>query len=410
MGLQLTVVNSAVELLLFYANDQHPRVSRAAQGAALFEESLMYLSTHRYVTHALARAHTNTHARALAHSLTRALSLTHSSAHRYSTAQSSLERAMRLQHPESFALMSWLLQHGREGIPVQLDIAHDFAKQGWRLGCEHSQGALANCFLNGWGVARNLSTAHKLAKESAAKGSKYGQFVFGIVNIRHPGSNKEDAATLALQNLKLASDQGLPEAHLCLADALITFDDGSKSVYTEVMRLYEQAAFSGVAAAHDLLGEMYEKGWGVAQDIEAAAKHYRRALQMSSSSESASRFSEAFPQPSSPAASASSRLQVASSAVSKLAGPSAVDSAAPPAASAPVSCDAAQVQERAAEAGGHEKKAEAAVKSDAAPAVVIPTVIQKLGKMLGNQFCPNCKQNATIGTKCTATGAYHMMR
>ena len=334
------------------------------------------------------------------------------STHRYSTAQSSLERAMRLQHPESFALMSWLLQHGREGIPVQLDIAHDFAKQGWRLGCEHSQGALANCFLNGWGVARNMQTALKLAKESASKGSKYGQYVFGIVNVAHPGllhKNQELATTLSLNNLKLASDQGLPEAHVCYANALLSFETnipghtGIENVDVVVMRLYEQAAFCGVAAAHDIIGEMYEKGLGVPADMEAAANHYKRALQIAASSDRALRANKMLVDPSSPAASANSRLQPPTNTVSKQGRHSAVDSEAP--SPTLVSGDAAQAQAQAQRAQDRPALADA---SETDPASLIPSVIKKLGKLLGSVDCPNCNQNADIGTKCTATGAYHL--
>ncbi len=47
------------------------------------------------------------------------------------------------------------------------------------MGCAHSKGALGRCLANGAGVAEDVGRGLALARESAAAGSSFGQFVVG---------------------------------------------------------------------------------------------------------------------------------------------------------------------------------------------------------------------------------------
>ena len=47
------------------------------------------------------------------------------------------------------------------------------------MGCAHSKGALGRCLVYGAGVAKDVGRGLALARESAAAGSSFGQFVLG---------------------------------------------------------------------------------------------------------------------------------------------------------------------------------------------------------------------------------------
>ena len=58
--------------------------------------------------------------------------------------------------------------------------AYQLAEKGKMLGCLWSKGALALCYLCGWGVEQDADLAMLMAAESAATG--YGQFCIGCAS------------------------------------------------------------------------------------------------------------------------------------------------------------------------------------------------------------------------------------
>jgi TPR repeat protein len=338
----------------------------------------------------------------------------HMSSHRHGLAVCFFERAIRppLQHAESYAMLSWMLQHGRDGVSVQHELAHNLARQGALLGCEHSQGALAHCLLKGWGVAKNIASALKLARESAAKGSYMGQYVLAVASIQvYVLSVHNNEATLlgVLQNLKLASDQGLPEARFGYAIALITFFTDVESVqrdklYKQAIRLYEQAAFGGVVAAQQSFEPIDE----IAQRILLAADFKALADVMRAS------------------VSADSWSQMLASVISKIASHTLAGAIHFKPAKPVITAAANSIAEKFTSQGrflsslalaasdslpaqsARHANLEVDQRSSEQPGAAIPAIISRLGKLLGSQYCPECNLDATIGSKCTVSGDYHM--
>ncbi len=80
-----------------------------------------------------------------------------------------------------------------------------------------------------------------------------------------------------LATLRARAAQGEPEAQNALANAYVG-DPGTQNL-GEALRLYQQAADKGLAAAQFNLGMMYELGRGAGADAAAAFKHYLRAAE-----------------------------------------------------------------------------------------------------------------------------------
>ena len=332
----------------------------------------------------------------------------HMSSNRHALALGTLERAIQLGHNESKAMISWMLQHGREGVPVQRERAYNLviAHKGSYIQCEHCQGALAHCMLNGWNVMKDVDMAFMLARSSAHAGSPYGQYVLALALMANPGTNAEETAASVFRNLKLASDQGLPEARLGYGTALLAFfkdiETEKENVEKAAMKLFEQAAFSGSIAAQGLICQIraISSKTEDAADLATLTDNLRKNVHQQS------------------------RLKLLTSALGIKSATSAADAAAQPqsrksASRTKTTNDVTHVPSSAqaspsTELGGSKALATPGSKllagpPPSAPAASVPMAIEKLGRMLGSQYCPNCDQNATIGSKCAVSGAYHML-
>jgi TPR repeat protein len=158
---------------------------------------------------------------------------------RYREAAESWGQAALLQHAPSHAFLFSLLLDGRADVAKDEQRAFEFASGGAALGCAHSKGALGRCLVYGAGVAcADVGRGLALARESAAAGSSFGQFLAGV----------------------------------CYDFGLVVAQDDAEAV-----RWCQLAAAQGYAVAQLWLGTMFEKGQGVAEDRAEAIRWYRLA-------------------------------------------------------------------------------------------------------------------------------------
>ncbi len=78
--------------------------------------------------------------------------------------------AVDLGHTPSRAEHADMLYHCREGVPSDASRGRVLAQEGVRLGCHHCQGVMANI-----SQVQESSLPLESARESAARGSKFGQ-------------------------------------------------------------------------------------------------------------------------------------------------------------------------------------------------------------------------------------------
>ena len=93
----------------------------------------------------------------------------------------------------------------------------ELASAGASLGCIHSKGALADCLLHGTGTAVDVAEGFRLASESAAAGSMYGQHSLAVVYRLGVAGVPRDYAKAA-QLFTLAAEQGEVHSHDWLAN------------------------------------------------------------------------------------------------------------------------------------------------------------------------------------------------
>jgi hypothetical protein len=144
---------------------------------------------------------------------------------------------------------------------------------------------------------RDEERGAELARKSAGKGSRYGQFSLGFVHYwdaldlfsAHEGQEEGFAQAVALY--RLAAAQGLDEAQVALGDMYfngefgLEYHDGSglddegevivtEEDYAEGLRLYKLAAAQGHPKALYKVAESYEN---CSEDVAEAIRWYRRA-------------------------------------------------------------------------------------------------------------------------------------
>ena len=188
-----------------------------------------------------------------------------------------LQRAIDFGDLPSRALKAWLLIWEREGVVNDHQRAFELVEEGTRLGCHHCQGVMASCYFFGCGCRRHQMRSLELARESAGRGSRYGQYTLARLYRRGRGMLKMDVAQ-AVAFYRLAAAQGLDAAQCALGYQLtLPGNRGVARNYAEGLRLFHLAAAQGFPHALYGVAKCHECGWGVAADVAEAIRWYRRA-------------------------------------------------------------------------------------------------------------------------------------
>jgi TPR repeat protein len=189
-----------------------------------------------------------------------------------------LEKAISHGHFPSRADLADMLLHGRDGVASDHKRAFALVWEGERLGCHHCQGVMAHCYLFGFGCGKyNAEWSLALARESAAKGSRYGQVTLGKLYRAGEGGVAQDyAAALAQYRLAAAAQQNYDSAQNSLG-YMYACGFGVAQDYAKALRWFKLAAAQGFGASLNQVGVFYEMGCSVAADEVEAIRWYKRA-------------------------------------------------------------------------------------------------------------------------------------
>ena len=168
-----------------------------------------------------------------------------------------------------------MLIQGREGVTQDHNGAFELVEEGARLGCHHCQGVMAECYCWGDGCMRDAARSLELARESSGKGSRYGQFVLGVLYRLGVGGVAQNYAQ-ALTLFRLAAAQNFDDAQ-CSLGFMYYQGHGVAQDYAEALRWYQLAAAQGHPKALCSVALFHEEGRGVPQNEAEAIRWYRRA-------------------------------------------------------------------------------------------------------------------------------------
>jgi TPR repeat protein len=193
----------------------------------------------------------------------------------YAAAAAQLQQAIDLGHLPSCAHLAALFLWDREGFAKDWIRAFTLAEEGALFGCHHCQGVLACCYNVGAGCSYDAQRSLPLARQSAGKGSKYGQFMLGCLYYWGEGGVAQDHAA-AVAQFRLAAAQNFDAAQHWLG-LLYRLGWGVAHDDAEALRWFKLAAAQGLSEALYCVGHFYEMGWSVAADRAEAICWYKRA-------------------------------------------------------------------------------------------------------------------------------------
>ncbi|XP_028271788.1 death ligand signal enhancer isoform X2 [Parambassis ranga] len=132
------------------------------------------------------------------------------------------------------------------------------------------------CYEKGRGVNKDLEKALYYYRMAADAGHKQAQYRYAKLLLTSRSHQSLEQLSTAIDLLEQAAAAGLTKAQVCLASVYAQNPErhGCKSV-----QYLKMAAESGDDTALLLLGQCYEQGFGVQQNVRTAIEFYKRAAQ-----------------------------------------------------------------------------------------------------------------------------------
>lgn len=130
------------------------------------------------------------------------------------------------------------------------------------------------CYEKGRGVTKDKEKALYYYSKAAAGGHRQAQYRYAKLLLTSRGQQSLEELNTAIRLLEQSAAAGLTKAQVCLASVYSqeSVRDGSKSVH-----YLKMAAESGDNTALLFLGECFESGFGVQQNLSTAIEYYKQA-------------------------------------------------------------------------------------------------------------------------------------
>ena len=167
-----------------------------------------------------------------------------------------------------------------EGVPKDPQKAFELMKAAAEQGHAEAIGGLGYFYSVGVAVAKDEKQAIEWFRKGAEKGSAKAQLNLGNLLLKGQGDTAADPETRrkeALQWIQKAADQNLPEAASTFGSMLYFGDHGIEKNHDLTAKYLKIAAQADIASAQNMLGFLYDYGWGVPMDKAMAQQWFRKA-------------------------------------------------------------------------------------------------------------------------------------
>lgn len=164
--------------------------------------------------------------------------------------------------------------HFGETVEEDLQRSFQYAQLAADTGSGDGIAALAEMYSDGIFVETDHAKAFQLLQEAAIKKSARGQNLLGLAFDEGIGTESNLGQANYWYTEAIANGDEGP-AHYNLGINTL-FGMGRESSVEEAIELFEAAIGIGYVDAHYMLGEIYQYGWGVAQNLSLAQYHYQQ--------------------------------------------------------------------------------------------------------------------------------------
>lgn len=167
-----------------------------------------------------------------------------------------------------------------EGVPKDSQKAFELMKAAADQGHADAMGGIGYFYSAGIAVPNDPKLALEWFRKGAEKGSAKAQLNLGNLLLKGQGDTAADPETRrkeALQWIQKAADQNLPEAASTFGSILYFGDHGIEKNHDLTAKYLKIAAQADIASAQNMLGLLYDYGWGVPMDKAMAQQWFRKA-------------------------------------------------------------------------------------------------------------------------------------
>lgn len=130
------------------------------------------------------------------------------------------------------------------------------------------------CYEKGRGVSKDKEKALYYYRQAAAGGHKQAQYRYAKLLLTSRGHQSVEELNTAISLLEQAAAAGLAKAQVCLASV---YSQDPVKYGCKSIQYLKMAAESGDDTALLFLGQCYESGFGVQQNLRTALEFYKRA-------------------------------------------------------------------------------------------------------------------------------------
>lgn len=191
----------------------------------------------------------------------------------------SLQARADSRDPEAMFQLGRACLNG-DGVRKDLKKAFDLMSAAAEMGHADAMGGVGYFHSNGLVVPKNPAEAERWFRLGAEKGSAKSRLNLGKILLQRSEGSAGDADALradGLRWIRMAADQGLPEAAYSFGLIRYFGDHGQEQDYRLAAAYLKNAADAGNADARNILGAIYENGQGVPVDEVEAKRWYRLA-------------------------------------------------------------------------------------------------------------------------------------
>ncbi len=163
------------------------------------------------------------------------------------------------------------------GVKKNLTKAFEFIKQAAEQGHAEAIGGVGYFHANGFGVKKDLALAAEWFRKGAEKGGAKAQLNYGQALLNGRGIPLDEAG--GMKWIEKALAQGLPHAWFAKAEFFYHGTHGHQQSYEKAREYVQKAADADHASAENMLGSMDQEGLGGPADLAKAEYWLRRSAE-----------------------------------------------------------------------------------------------------------------------------------
>ena len=186
------------------------------------------------------------------------------------------DKAIELGDLSAMVTKGAIYYYGKGGIPINYEEAVKWFKRAAESGDDDGMCRLADCYLSGKAVEKNVTKAFEWFSKSAQKDNKFGLFGLGICYYSGYGVEKNYAKAVSL--LKRAALKG-HIGSLCRIGHCYENGLGVAKDLILAFDWYKKSADKGTSEGQWRVGRCYEHGIGVQMNLPLAKSFYELAAQ-----------------------------------------------------------------------------------------------------------------------------------